>query len=93
MLGPPKPKSKLEIEMDKLVLKLNDYPTDSKEYGEIVERLKTLHKIQDDNKPASVSPDVKLTTAANLLGILMIIRHEQLHVITSKAMSFVTRIR
>lgn len=93
MFGPPKPKSKLEIEIDKLVLALNDYPTSSEEYGELVERLKVLHKIQDDTKPASVSPDVKLTVFANLAGILMIIRHEHINVVASKALSFVMKPR
>lgn len=90
MFNKPKRKSRLQTEIDKLVLALNDHATGSEEYGQIVERLSKLHKIQQDTTPTrSVSPDTALTVGANLLGILMIVRHEHLHVITSKALNFV----
>lgn len=88
-----KPKSRLQIEIDQLVLALGDHTTGSEEYGEIVERLSKLHKINQDTRPASVDPNTALTIAANLVGIFMIVRHENLNVITSKALSFVLRPR
>lgn len=93
MFKRPRPKSKLQIEIDKLVLALGDYTTDTDEYGTIVERLSKLHKIQDDNTPESISPNTALTVAANLIGIAIIVRHEHLNVITSKALSFVIKPR
>lgn len=93
MFNRPKAKSRLQVEIDKLVLALNDHTTDSDEYGQIVERLSKLHKIQQDNKPASVDPNAALNVAANLIGIMVIIRHEQFNFITSKAMNFVTKAR
>lgn len=88
-----KPKSKLQIEIDKLVLALGDHEPTSEEFGTVVERLSKLHKIQEDNKPESISPNTALLVGANLLGIGMIIKHEHLNVITSKAMSFIIKPR
>ena len=93
MFNKSKPKSRLQIEIDQLVLALGDHTTGSEEYGEIVERLSKLHKINQDTRPASVDPNTALMIADNLLGIVVIVRHENLNVITSKALSFVLRPR
>lgn len=93
MFTKSKPKSRLQIEIDQLVLALGDHAPDSEEFGEIVERLSKLHKINQDIRPASVDPNTAVTVAANLVGIFAIIRHEQLNVIASKALSFVLRPR
>jgi hypothetical protein len=47
----------------------------------------------DDNRSPRVSPDTALLSATNILGILLIIRHEYVNVITSKAQSFVLKPR
>lgn len=93
MFNKSKPKSRLQIEIDQLVRALGDHTSDSEEYGEIVNRLNTLHKINQDLRPASVDPNTALTIAANLVGIFAIIKHESLNVISSKALSFVLRPR
>lgn len=93
MLRQPKSKSKLQVEIDRLVLALDDQEPNSEEYGTTVERILKLHKIQEDLKPESISPNTALTVAANLIGIAMIVRHEHLNVITSKALSFVKQPR
>jgi hypothetical protein len=66
----------------------------SQEYAKaltVAERL--LGMMEDEKKPSSVSKDALLNVGANLLGILMIIKHENVNVITSKALSFVTRVK
>lgn len=85
----PKPKTRLQLEMDRLVLKLGDLSPDSEEYGKIVDRVIKLDKIGQDKMPRQVSPDTLVTASANLLGIWMIINYEELHPLTSKALSFV----
>jgi hypothetical protein len=40
-----------------------------------------------------VSPDVRATIIANLVGIGMIIHHERVNVIASKALSFVAKLK
>ena len=93
MFTRPKTKSKLQIEMDELVLALKYHERTSNQYHDIVEKLSKLHKIQQDNKPESINPNTALTVAANLIGIAMILRHEHLNVVTSKALSFVIKPR
>lgn len=93
MFNRTKPKTKLQLEIDRLVLSLDNHTTDSEMYGTIVDRLKELTKIQSDSAPASVSPDTKVAAAVNLLGIMLIIRHEHVNVVASKAVSFVQKLR
>ena len=87
----PKPKSKLDLEIDKLVLKLKDHEPTSKEYATVVTQLSQLHKIREESRPDRLSWNTGATVAANLLGILMIVQQEHLHVITSKALPFVKK--
>lgn len=43
-------------------------------------------------KPALViNPDTALVVAGNLLGIILILKHEKIDIITSKALGFVLR--
>jgi len=88
----PKKKSPLEIRIDQLIVELGVYEPKSDEYGLIVERLTKLHKIQDDISPEPVSPNTALTVFANLFGIFMIVQHEKLDFITSKALGFVKHV-
>lgn len=89
----PKSKTSLDKEIDKLVLELETHEPTSTEFGTIVERLSKLHKIQEDRKPESINPNTVLTIGANLAGILMIINYEHLGVISTKAMSFIPKIK
>lgn len=62
-----------------------------------VQSLKTLMELRNADKEAKrklpVSPEVLTAAGANVLGILLILGFEQKHVLTSKAMSFVPKIR
>lgn len=85
--------SRLEIEISQLVNALRDHRPESEEYGVILERISKLEKIQKEREPESISPDAWLAVTANLVGIVLIIKHEQFNVITSKALGFVIRPR
>jgi hypothetical protein len=87
------PDSKLQRAVDRAVRELDGYPVASDEYGLILDRLSKLHKMKEEDKPASISPDTLLMVGANLVSIVLIIKHEQFNVITSKALSFVIRPR
>jgi|tagenome__1003787_1003787.scaffolds.fasta_scaffold20587406_2 hypothetical protein len=84
--------TKLQIEIDDLVSELNNHKPESKEYGIIVERLSKLHTIRKESLPDRLSWNTGATVSANLLGILMIVHHEHLFVVTSKALSFVKKV-
>lgn len=66
---------------------------DSPEYDKCLNQKEKLTKSLslETNDKFKISPDVLVTVAANLAGILLILNHERLHVATSKALSFVIK--
>ena len=89
----PKTNTYVDGEISRVVLALQNHAPTSEEYGSALEKLSKLHKIRQEEKPDRVSSDTIASVAANLLVVALIIRHEHLNVITSKAMSFVTKTR
>jgi hypothetical protein len=88
---------RLEEALDHAVSDLGNYPSHSKEYTQIAAAVKVLAEAnavdQTTYKRPSVSPDTMATIGANLLGILMVLNYERAHVLTSKAMSMLHRIK
>ena len=77
-------------ELQKFILSMDR--DDEKKYSAMVENLAKLHKLRGEpSKP--ISKDAILTTAGSILGILLILNFERLNVVTSKAISFVTKLR
>jgi hypothetical protein len=92
MFGKKKLKSPIQKEIDHVYDELKGYDPKEENYGTILERLAVLYKMQENEK-RQVSPDTAVTIAANLIGILLVIRHEHVNVITSRAMSLITKTR
>jgi hypothetical protein len=87
----PKSKSKLQAAIDNTLFEMESHPASSEEYGTMLDRVKQLHKLKEEEKPSRPSPDTLILVGANLVGIAMILRHEHLNVITSKALGFVLK--
>jgi hypothetical protein len=87
----PEEQSQLDAAMNKAFSELDKKEVGSEDYAKILEYTVKLHRMKVDEKPSKVSPDTVLTVAANLLGILLIIRHEHVNVITSRAMDKLIR--
>ncbi|HMS83605.1 MAG TPA: hypothetical protein PKD12_08145 [Nitrospira sp.] len=85
--------TKLQLSIDLAHVKLQALDPISKEYDLVLDQLIKLHKMQDADRPKSISPDVLVSAATNLLGILLIINHERTGIVTSKALSFVPKTR
>jgi hypothetical protein len=83
----------LEEELERAIAGLRTALTDSEEYAKMLRSVERLHEMLDEEKPRSVSKDTMANVGANLLGIWMILKHERVNVIGSKALSFVTRTR
>lgn len=83
----------MEREIDRAVRELVNHPIGSEEYNQTLDAIVKLHKMKEEEKPDEVSKDTLSMIGANLLGIFMIIKHEQFNVITSKAMNLLFRIR
>jgi hypothetical protein len=85
-----KDKTPLDTEFDRTILALDDHEPNSEEYAKILEIASQLHKMKKEES-SPVSGDTLLLVAANLLGIIMIIRHENVNVITSRAMNLILK--
>lgn len=86
-------KTQAEKELDRQFKLLQGYASDSEEYATVLDRIAKLHKLAAEDKPPRVSRDTLVVAGVNLLGIIMILKHEELNVITTKAMSLVPRTR
>lgn len=64
---------------------------DSESFGTMLDRLERLHKLQE--KKQRPSPDTLAIVVGNLAGILLILNHERLHPIPSKALNFVLKLK
>lgn len=83
--------TKLEKEIDSVLEALSVFDKSSDEYELLLDRLTSLYSIKEKDKKWNVSPDTMAVVAGNLIGIMLILKHEELNVITSKAMNFVIK--
>ncbi len=86
-----KEKTMLEKEIEAVLLDMKDMYVGSEEYEVALNHLSILHEIKSKEKKWNVSPDTMAIVAGNLLGIMLILKHEELNVITSKALGFVIK--
>lgn len=76
---------------------LEDLSITDEDFGVAAENLKRLYEADRIRKQAEAdrlpSPDAILAAGANILGIVLILKYEELGVITSKALGFVNRVK
>lgn len=84
--------SLLQKEIDRVVSYLGELTPDSDEYNRVVDQLTSLSALLP-NKEFAVKPDVLVSALSYLAGIVVIVGYEHAHVITSKALGFVPKIR
>lgn len=89
----PRYERMLEQDLEHVLTMLPSVQPDSEEYSKLLRSAERLYAMMDTSKPSRVSREAMLTVGANLLGILMIIKHEDVNVIASKALGFVIRTR
>lgn len=89
----PKHQRMLEEEYIRTLAMLPLHSADSAEYAKLLTSAERVHGMMDIKRSSPVSRETLLTVGANILGILLIIKHEDVNVITSKALGFVIRVR
>lgn len=89
----PTEKAGLERAIDDLLNQMNSVTADTPEYSAMTDQLVKLLQLRSDIGPKRISPDVKATILANLAGILVIVGHERAHIVTSKALGFIMKLR
>lgn len=89
----PQSMLKLEAAIDAAMKKLDDHDVASPEYAHIVDQISKLHRLKEEEKPSKISKDTLAMITANLAGIVLIITHERVNVITTKALSLLLKPR
>lgn len=85
--------SQLERQIDRAIRELDNHPVGSEDYVRTVDVVVKLHRMKEEEKPSSLSKDTMAIVGANLFGIIMILKHEYAHPITSKALNLILRSR
>jgi hypothetical protein len=88
----PAYKRLLEGELEYCLKSLRAQVIGSDEHKKVMDAVVTLHGLMDKD-PSGVSKDAMAMIAGNLLGIILIIKHEHVNVITSKALGLLLRPR
>ena len=86
-------KNDLEELIDNASKKMLTLDPTSKEYITMLSTYERLIKVKGENQKTKVSKDAILGIVGNLAGIGLILTHERLHTITSKALGFVIKRR
>lgn len=89
----PKNNDRLDNAIDNLLAEMSLYEGHTQEYMRLVDRLETLMRLRETNNPQRVSADTLAIVIGNLVGIVLIVGHERMNVIGSKALSFVLKLR
>ena len=85
-------KSNLDKAIDELYDQMDDVTGDSQEYANMADQLVKLHALKMNESSRRVSPDTRANIIANLLGILIIVTHERVHIVTTKALGFIKKL-
>ena len=89
----PKHQRMLESELDRALVRLRTEMPTSEDYAKTLSLVERLNGMLDKDIPEAVSKNTMLIVGGNLLGIILILKHEHLNIITSKALGFVIRAR
>lgn len=91
MFSQVKRPSQIDVALSDAFLALKHEAIDSKEYETMLARVQTLYEVKNQDKPRRVDPNTWAIIGANLLGIILIIKHENVNVITSRAFGLLMR--
>lgn len=84
----------LEAAIDQAFVELRDIAICDPEYTTAADNLtKLLDLRSNEKKRIQVSPDVIVSAVTNLAGILVIVNYERAHVVTSKAIGLLSKLR
>ena len=88
-----KEKTSLDELIDTVQTQMFGYDADSDEFKKAAKRLDLLYKMRSSTSTDRLNINTAVAVVGNLAGILLILNHERLHVVTSKALSFVLKTR
>lgn len=85
----------LDREIARLEAVLADLDPVDKDYHKIIYMIDKLQEARDKNKKFKfeITGDTIVAASVNILGILLVLQHERLHAISTKAFGFITKLR
>jgi hypothetical protein len=83
----------LNVPINNVLTQMANFSAEDEEYAKMVDQLSKLYKLKELDKPQRVSADTWALIGGNLLGIMLIVGHERAHVVTSKALTFVGKLK
>ena len=83
---------KLDEIIDRVMQDMTNEDPESERYDAMSNQLTKLYTIKNENRSRRVSPDTLANVAANLAGIAIIVGHERVHIVTSKALGFIKKL-
>lgn len=75
--------------LDRAHSALKGHDPKSDEYIKIMDQIVKLHKMKESETPSPVSMDTLVLVTTNLVGIIMVLKHERAAIITTKAWNMV----
>lgn len=90
----PAEKTRLDEAIDSVLTDMSTFTAETDEYTKCVDQLTKLYALKDAERPKKgVSPEVWLPVAGNLAGIVVIVGYEHAHVVASKALTLLPKLR
>lgn len=84
----------LQIQIDNLYSEMAGFTGDEGEYDRLTDQLVKLKKLQKEMNPSwRPSPDALIGVAGSVATVVLILHHEKLNVIGSKAIGFVGKMK
>ena len=80
--------SLIDQEIERLTRELPNQTIGSEEYQTLLDMISKLNEM---NKTSQISKDKWLMAGTNILGVLLVINHERVHIVSQAAMSMVQR--
>jgi len=77
--------------IDNILTFMEKHEPNSEEYSSAVHNLKELYEARSKKASKLIELDTIVMACTNILGIILILNHEQLNVITTKALGFVLK--
>lgn len=84
-------KTPFEKEVDRILGLMSEMDPSHEDYAKAAESLKTVCEARAKKPAFPIDPEVIIGAAVNLIGIVLILQHERLNVVTSRAISFVRK--
>ena len=91
MFHKPEVEQNLDLEINRILSQMKDLEVDSDEYKIWMDNLKVLYELKGVKSQSSISADTLVNAIVNVVGILLVINHERINVITTKAITMAFR--